>query len=97
MAVASLSVAPSASATYTCPPPCVPTAGVWHNYTGNFARTGVDANHDGIPDLNDPNWHALPATPNGQHDFAVRGTTPYQTGAPGNGDWFYWSGTTCPA
>lgn len=85
-----VAVAP-ANATY--PPPCA--APVWHNYTGNFDKTGVDANLDGIPDLSDPNWHALPATPGGQHDFAVRGNAPYQTGAPGNGDWFYWSGG-CP-
>ena len=82
-----------------CEPPCEPTTvGVWHNYTGNFAKTGVDVNHDGIPDLNDPNWHVLPAQPNGQHAVATRGfNAPYQTGKPGNGDWFYWSneGHTC--
>ena len=71
---------------------------MWHNYTGNFNATGVDVNADGVPDLSDPNWHALPATPGGQHAFSMRGTTPYQTGAPGNGDWFYWSAATvvCP-
>lgn len=87
-AAVALSGAP-ASATYTCPPPCVPAAGEWHVYTGNFGGSG-------IPALSDPNWQAVPATPGGQHSFASRGTTPYQTGAPGNGDWFYWSGTVCP-
>ena len=85
MAAAVLSGTPPASAT------CVTTAGVWHNYTGNYGGVG-------IPPLSDPNWHALPATPGGQHAFSMRGTTPYQTGAPGNGDWFYWSAATvvCP-
>ncbi len=83
-----------------CAPPCEDEIkGVWHNYTGNFVKNGLDANHDGIPDLNDPLWHALPATPGGQHDFALRGVNkPYQPGKPkGNGDWFYWSdeGTKC--
>jgi hypothetical protein len=82
------------------PPACVPTTkGVWFNYTGNFAKTGLDVNHDGIPDLNDPQWHELPAQPGGQHDVAVRGfDKPYQTGKPGKGDWFVWKnlGTVCP-
>jgi len=83
-----------------CIPPCEDEVkGVWHNYTGNFVKNGLDANQDGIPDLNDPLWHALPATPGGEHDFALRGINkPYQPGKPnGNGDWFYWSdeGTKC--
>lgn len=84
-----------------CVPPCVDEVkGVWHNYTGNFAKNGLDANNDGIPDLNDPNWHTPSGTPGGQHDVTVRGfDAPYQVGKPkGNGDWFYWSdeGTKCP-
>ena len=69
-----------------CAPPCVNTThGVWFNYTGNFKGVGA-------PQLNDPQWHALPATPGGQHDVAVRGfSKPYQVGtAKGKGDWFKW-------
>ena len=74
-----------------CAPPCVDTThGVWYNYTGNSV---------GAPALNDPKWHALPATPGGQHDVAVRGfDKPYQVGtAKGKGDWFKWvlDGTKC--
>ncbi len=76
------------------PPACVPTTeGVWFNYTGKFTGTGV-------PALNDPKWHALPAQPGGQHDLATRGfNKPYQPGADkGKGDWFVWKnlGVVCP-
>lgn len=77
-----------------CEPPCQPTTnGVWHNYKGKFAGPGA-------PALTDPKWHALPATPGGEHDLAVRGfDLPYNPGADkGKGDWFVWKdlGTTCP-
>jgi hypothetical protein len=76
-----------------CVPPCQDEIkGVWHNYTGNFAKVGKDVDHNGVPDLDDPLWKVHTNTPGGQHDFAVRGVNkPYQTGKPGNGDWFYWS------
>jgi hypothetical protein len=77
-----------------CIPPCKDEIkGVWHNYTGNFTKNGLDANHDGIPDLNDPLWKVHSNTPGGEHDFATRGVNkPYRPGkANGNGDWFYWS------
>ena len=67
-----------------CAPPCTDVVhGVWFNYTGNSV---------GAPALNDPKWHALPATPGGQHDVDVRGfNKPYQVGtAKGKGDWFKW-------
>ena len=69
-----------------CVPPCKDEIkGVWHNYTGKFTGTGV-------PALNDPKWQTHTNTPGGQHDLAQRGLgNPYQTGKPGNGDWFYWS------
>jgi hypothetical protein len=78
-----------------CEPPCEPTTdGVWHNYTGKF-------NGPGAPALDDPKWHALQATPGGEHDLAVRGfDLPYNPGKDkGKGDWFVWKdlGTTCPA
>jgi len=78
-----------------CEPSCeVVTTGVWHNYTGKY--TGTTA-----PALNDPKWHALPATPGGEHDVTVRGfDKPYNPGADkGKGDWFVWKNitTTCPA
>lgn len=90
-----------------CQEVCVPTVnGVWHNYTGKFdpfnakKPNGKDTNHDGIPDLDDPNWKPLPATPGGEHDLADRGfDKPYQPGKDkGKGDWFVWKdlGTTCP-
>ncbi len=77
-----------------CEPPCQPTVkGVWFNYTGKFTGTGV-------PSLSDPKWHALPATPNGEHALSLRGfNKPYNPGADkGKGDWFVWKdlGTTCP-
>ena len=66
--------------------------GVWHNYMGNFAKVGKDTNGDHVPDLDDPLWKTHSNTPGGQHDLAQRGLNkPYQTGKPGNGDWFYWS------
>lgn len=74
-----------------CAPPCTDTVhGVWWNYTGNSAT---------MPAANDPKWHALPATPGGQHDVGLRGfDAPYQVGAAkGKGDWFRWTddGTKC--
>jgi hypothetical protein len=84
-----------------CIPPCKDEIkGVWHNYTGNFVKNGLDvAPKDGIPDLNDPLWKVHSNTPGGEHDFALRGVNkPYRPGkANGNGDWFYWSdeGTKC--
>ena len=80
-----------------CEPPCQPTVnGVWHNYTGKYNGGNLVP-----PPLNDPKWHALPATPGGEHDLAVRGfDKPYNPGAAkGKGDWFVWKdlGTTCPS
>ena len=77
-----------------CKPPCKDEIkGVWHNYTGNFGKAGKDvAPKDGIPDLDDPLWKVHTNTPGGQHEFSTRQVNkPYQTGKPGNGDWFYWS------
>ena len=76
-----------------CKPPCKDEIkGVWHNYTGNFNKAGKDADHNGIPDLDDPLWKVHTNTPGGQHEFSTHGVNqPYQTGKPGNGDWFYWS------
>jgi hypothetical protein len=78
----------------TCQPPCEPTVkGVWFNYTGKYTGTTP-------PALDDPKWHALPATPGGEHSLALRGINkPYNPGADkGKGDWFVWKdlGTTCP-
>jgi len=80
-----------------CTPPCVPTVkGVWFNYTGKYSGGNVTP-----PALNDPKWHALPATPGGEHALSLRGfNKPYNPGADkGKGDWFVWKdlGTTCPA
>jgi hypothetical protein len=69
---------------------CDPTdAGLWYNYTGNWKSAGV-------PPLTDPNWHAVPALPNGQHQLALQTygfDTPYQVAVGkggGNGNWFLW-------
>jgi hypothetical protein len=79
-----------------CEPPCQPTTlGVWFNYTGKYSGGNTVP-----PLLTDPKWHALPATPGGEHALSLRGfNKPYNPGADkGKGDWFVWKdlGTTCP-
>jgi hypothetical protein len=70
------------------PPPTV--CGVWWNYNGNFKG-------DGLPSMDDPKWHKLPAKPNGQHLTALETygfDTPYQVAVgndKGNGNWFRWT------
>lgn len=75
-----------------CEPPCQDPATAWFNYTGKY--TGTEP-----PLLNDPNWHALPAQPGGQHSLDLRHLdTPYQPSIDkGKGDWFVWMkyGGTC--
>ena len=69
---------------------------VWHNYNGNL---------DGTPELDDPNWHAVPGGPPpgqaSQHALVPEGTrvpmVPYSTSDEnGRGSWFLYTGTFVP-
>lgn len=69
---------------------------VWHNYTGNDKAYPPDGPG---PALDDPNWHALPAEPNGVHAFELHTpNVPYNVSNDdkGRGSWFLWTGTFVP-
>ena len=60
----------------------------WFVYTGQL---------DGTPERDDPNWHAVPALPNGlPHDPAIGGIYNVSHSDNGRGSWFKYDGDFVP-